>query len=267
MTGQNPLTLYLEERQNLLECIRTVLEKDSRIVAAWLTGSLGRGEGDEFSDLDMRVVVADAYIQEIVDQRRHFVTQIEEAVLFVEAPQNAPDSGGYLMAHYDAPVAPHQVDWSWQPLSLATRPNETLLLFDHIGLPSSDKPMVFRQGKPVKEIVERPLHFISFFWAMLMITGKHIVRFPWAEEMDLLPYVLGSIQQTQHFVGLESGLEVPPQHTPSSKLQILRQLAVQMQQLMPEVVGRGGQVPTAIVPGAHRFLDLVEVALENAMKE
>jgi len=263
MTQPNHLSLYLEERHDLLKRITLVLENDPRIVAALLSGSLGRDDSDELSDLDVHVVSADVYLQGIVDHRRQFVAQIDEPVLFVEAPQNAPEAGGYLMALYDAPVAPHQVDWYWQPLSLATIPNETLLLFDRVGLPSSGRPMVYGQQSPVKEIIETPFHFISFFWAMFMITLKYVSRYPRAEEMDMLPHLLGPIRKAGHFVGRGPHIEVPSHQTPCLKLQFLRQLARQMEEFMTEVVEGGGQVPTAIIPGAYRFLDLVERSLEN----
>jgi hypothetical protein len=45
------------EQQTLVDRIRTALEADARVESAWLSGSLGRGEGDAFSDIDVTVVV------------------------------------------------------------------------------------------------------------------------------------------------------------------------------------------------------------------
>src|SRR5688572_18948235 len=45
-------------RAALLERMVAVLRTDERFVAAWLTGSLGRGEEDNYSDVDLVVVVA-----------------------------------------------------------------------------------------------------------------------------------------------------------------------------------------------------------------
>ena len=53
--------MYRTNRNELLQHILAVLRTDERFVAAWLTGSLGRNEADDLSDLDLSVVVADAY--------------------------------------------------------------------------------------------------------------------------------------------------------------------------------------------------------------
>jgi hypothetical protein len=44
---------------DLIPVIKEVLQQDSRILAAWLAGSRGRGTEDEYSDTDVWVVVAD----------------------------------------------------------------------------------------------------------------------------------------------------------------------------------------------------------------
>ncbi len=51
-------------QQFLIDSITRVLSADTRIQSAWLTGSLGKGGGDEFSDVDVTVVVPDASFEE-----------------------------------------------------------------------------------------------------------------------------------------------------------------------------------------------------------
>jgi predicted nucleotidyltransferase len=46
-------------QDKLIAAISAVLVKDSRIEAAWLAGSLGRGKGDAFSDVDVLVLCPD----------------------------------------------------------------------------------------------------------------------------------------------------------------------------------------------------------------
>ncbi|MFL7869740.1 MAG: nucleotidyltransferase domain-containing protein, partial [Anaerolineales bacterium] len=79
------LSKFSEERQLLLDRIVSFLEKDPRIVAAWLFGSLGRAEYDDLSDIDIWIVIADEFIQEISQLRRQFVSQIGVPLLVVEA--------------------------------------------------------------------------------------------------------------------------------------------------------------------------------------
>lgn len=46
------------DQQSLLETLETALRHDARIGSAWLTGSLGAGRGDAWSDIDITLVVA-----------------------------------------------------------------------------------------------------------------------------------------------------------------------------------------------------------------
>ena len=45
------------DQQSLLEALETALRPDTRIDSAWLTGSLGAGRGDAWSDIDITLVV------------------------------------------------------------------------------------------------------------------------------------------------------------------------------------------------------------------
>ena len=47
------------EHEALLGELRAVLAADPRVRSLWLSGSLGRGEGDAWSDIDALLVVAD----------------------------------------------------------------------------------------------------------------------------------------------------------------------------------------------------------------
>jgi hypothetical protein len=44
------------DQQSLLEALETALRSDVRIASAWLTGSLGSGRGDAWSDIDITLV-------------------------------------------------------------------------------------------------------------------------------------------------------------------------------------------------------------------
>lgn len=81
------LTRFQTESKELLTQITNCLARDPRIMAAWLFGSLGRGDADELSDIDIFVVVADEFIEEIVAQRQQFATQIRKTVLLLKRPK------------------------------------------------------------------------------------------------------------------------------------------------------------------------------------
>lgn len=47
------------QQQRVLQAVADFYHNDQRICAVGLFGSLGRGNGDEFSDLDLDVVIVD----------------------------------------------------------------------------------------------------------------------------------------------------------------------------------------------------------------
>jgi hypothetical protein len=59
------IAMYRQHREKLLTNITQQLAADSRFVAAWLTGSLGRGEADEVSDIDVTLVVTEAHVESL----------------------------------------------------------------------------------------------------------------------------------------------------------------------------------------------------------
>jgi predicted nucleotidyltransferase len=260
------LSKFGDERQKLLERIAPVLEKDARVVAAWLFGSIGRGEADELSDLDIWIVVADHAIEDIKKQRNKLVSQIGTPQLVVEAPQNAPFNGAYLMVFYESEVAPIQVDWYWQCQSDAFIPPDTKLLFDHLGLESDDQPIEFTNIDPDPAVTEDPCHFVRYFWAMLLITAKYAMRDPWAEEMELLPYVLGAFHQTQWYLNntiTDDRPAVVDHKHPKRKLQIFRKLSAEMVIMMTDLVAQGYDMPLEFVPGMNKYLEMFEFKLDE----
>ena len=70
MQNQHPsmnksLDSYQELRGRLLIQIIEKISKDERFTAAWLTGSLSRNDEDPFSDIDISLVIADEYSEQI----------------------------------------------------------------------------------------------------------------------------------------------------------------------------------------------------------
>jgi predicted nucleotidyltransferase len=73
-----PLTA---EQQDLLDAIHRVLAGDAEIEAAWLGGSLGRGAGDAFSDVDVVALVGRGPAAEVGLRYVRDVASIAEPVL------------------------------------------------------------------------------------------------------------------------------------------------------------------------------------------
>jgi hypothetical protein len=254
---------YQQERDNLLTIISNQLAVDPRVKAAWLFGSLGRGDADAISDLDLWVVTEPDYVDRVRADPQACVTNFGKLILSLSAPQNAPKRGAYFMTCYDDEVAPHIVDWYWQPASEAFIPANVQLLFDKAGLARNDQPILFDDQQENLHSIEQPHHFISYFWMMLMITAKYAYRFPWAKEMELLPYLLDPLHKAQQYSGVIKNLwhYEQPHTQPVEKVQLLFSLADQMHSTMNLLSSLSTEVPEGVFEGVLRYLNFIKQLL------
>jgi predicted nucleotidyltransferase len=79
----SPLTITLPNQQNTLSRFLSACQSNPRILAAVLYGSHARGAADEWSDLDIGVVVADEDYDDFAAGREAFLRQLGEP-LFIE---------------------------------------------------------------------------------------------------------------------------------------------------------------------------------------
>lgn len=258
---RNALRTRRAEREALLGRITRMLEADDRIAAAWLFGSTGRGEADDLSDLDLRVVVHDEHIGSICEGREAFTAQAGAAVLFAEAPQNRPVGGAFLLTLYAGEFGPQEVDWTWEPLSTARLWPGTRLLLNRAGLTRQGEMPWGYQPRPAQTALEEAAQRVGNFWAMLLIVAKYAARSPHEETMGLIGMPVQLLLEVSNFLGLAPHYTMetlPPHGRPEEKVALLRGLADEMEALMPAVEAQGGSVSWEVLPHAHRFLDLVE---------
>lgn len=274
------------EREALSGRLQALLEREARVTAAWFYGSVGRGDEDDLSDLDVRVVVADEHMDAVRAQKREFVAQVGMPLLLQEAPQNAPAGGAFLLSCYDGQEGPQEIDWTWQPQSLAFIPAETRLILDRVGLPRSAPPHVPQidafpvedTRSPERRYRDQTYNLTSFFWAMLSTQAKFVARAPWDGGMGFLEMLRNATQDARGLVDLPRCYvygDPPSLARPEEKVGMLRELASGMEELMPQLVRRGGEVCSVAVPRVHRFLDLVEsiaceapeIALQESVRE
>ena len=257
------------EREALLARITQTLEGDSRVAAAWLFGSTGRGEADDLSDLDLRVVVFDEAIAGLCAERQAFAAQVGEAVLYQEAPQNRPAGGAFLLTLYAGEFGPQEVDWTWEPLSGACLWPQTRLLLNRAGLSKQGEMPWGYQPRPAQTPLDEAVQRVSSFWPMLLIVAKYAARTPWEDSMGLIGMAVQPLREVTEFLGLPPRYvmeTLPPHGHSAEKMRLLRGLADEMEALMPAVEARGGVVPWTALPHAHRFLDLVEAVMEDKAK-
>lgn len=253
------------ERDRLLERIVAVLAADERVVAAWLGGSLGRGRGDAWSDLDLWVVVADEHAADVGEGRREFVAAVGAPVLIEEAPQNAPAGGAYLLVLYGGETGAQVVDWSWQPRSVARVPKECRLLFDRVGVPPAPVAVSLGEHERAAALTDA----VAVFWVAIAVAGKEIARRnPWtvsqrtawamntlAEVKWLLEHDVPAGYDDLKDAGSD-GRWAFPSAAPGEQFVLLKEMAGAMTALAPRVAALGGAVPEE---GARQVVAFLEV--------
>jgi predicted nucleotidyltransferase len=249
------------EREQLLERIAVMLKSDPRIVAAWLFGSLGDGSADSLSDIDLWIVVADEYVEEMSAARSEYVARIGHPLLIQEAPQNAPAGGAYLLVLYHGDAGPQQVDWYWQARSRAQIPNGVRLLFDRIGL--GDAPT----GKPItpEERANDMTNQVAFFWSMSNIAAKKIARGQDWGAISMLILLTRTTEEIEWLIGLrdqrpgykDTSTELAPVK-PVDQMAILKGMAKRVEKLGPQINALGGTVPSEATLEIYRFFNLVD---------
>ncbi len=167
MSFKNQITSS-KERSDLLARVISILEADKRVMACWLYGSYARGEEDDYSDLDISVVVFDKHAG-LVSDWKAFIGLFGNPANQHEAKQNAPRGGTMISTLYDNGFT---IDWILIPERDALRPYETRVLFEK-------KPVTLKRStNPLSEdeIQAKLADRLTYFWMMAAVTTKSIHR-------------------------------------------------------------------------------------------
>ncbi len=254
------------ERSETLQRIITYLENDDRVVAAWVTGSLGRQDTDGLSDIDVKIAVLDEHSDIMNETRQEQARQVGTPLLIQEAPHNAPPSGAYLLVMYEGSCGPIHVDWMWQPQSLARIPAEAHILFDRVGL-LPEPPVARPMGQALRDqLTERTV----FFWMMVQIAAKKSARGEMWAAIIVLNYVNHAFRQIKWLLGLttelpflENRTQDPLPAEPKVLLKQVRLVAKEVEDLTEQIMALGGEVPEQVIPAAYRFFDLTEAMIDE----
>lgn len=253
------LETFVENRAAMLAHIVDVLQNDERFVAAWLAGSFGRGEQDDLSDLDIHVVVAEAYNESLcarpwmhgartTGERLALFRQFGEPSVIYEAHENAPEDGTFTYVLYRNAL---NVDWMLIPQATAFREQQTLLLFDRVGILAEEPPVQVS----VQERAQEASVMVGFFWVMMPIAIKYMLR---DKPVDFQGFLEGLYDTVARIEGLAAGEIVPyPRgaraplcRDQEERIAAIRHLCDTVLGLMPAVADMGGYVaadPMAVI--------------------
>ncbi|MFZ1992397.1 MAG: hypothetical protein WAW96_21795 [Alphaproteobacteria bacterium] len=127
-----------EKQQILIDKIAARLERDDRIAAAWLSGSLGSGQGDEWSDVDVLALVRNASAAEVGGHYARNSDVIAETV-FVQ-----PLYGGSIV---------HNITPDWERFDLSFIEAGHLTRYDFTKL----KPLFSKGGFEIPPLSPPPM--------------------------------------------------------------------------------------------------------------
>jgi predicted nucleotidyltransferase len=244
------LEAYRQSREVLLTSIITELSGDERCVAAWLTGSYARNDADEVSDLDIRVVIAEPYIEILcarqeqvshttTSERLALFSKFGKPALIHENNNNAPEGGTFTFVLYSDSAL--MMDWTLVPLKNAERPVQSALLFDKANIPVSPPPEPEELEQSRKYVAEQ----WAFFWMMTAITIKYIIRndgvfaAEWTEHLhQLVREIERRLKKQPRAYARGSLSRLQPNQ--ENQIEALRELVKKMQALGPAIAKFAG---------------------------
>ncbi|GAA3163051.1 nucleotidyltransferase domain-containing protein [Nonomuraea salmonea] len=119
-------------RSRWLSAITARLDGDPVVAGAGLVGSLGAGRGDDWSDIDLLVVVDDAWLDDFAVPERLPSGPGKLAVAF-DARHNGPRGTRAVSGQYLVDELPLWVDWYIYPVSQASWLADSTVIFDRRG--------------------------------------------------------------------------------------------------------------------------------------
>ncbi len=264
----NHLTeIYQQRRNALLTRIATELSGDERCLAAWLTGSYGRGDADEVSDLDICLVLAETYrgslctrLEQVSSrtskERLELFRKFGEPALIHENNNNAPPDGTFTFVLYGGSAV--MVDWTIIPPANAARPFQSVLLFDKANIPISPPPEAEGLEQSRKAVAEQ----WAFFWMMMAVTIKYIIRKDnvfvanWLENLHRLTQEIGRRIQRKPWTYTRGSVSQLPSSL-QQQVESIRALCKNMQELALEVERFSGIVPALPMAEIETLLSLI----------
>lgn len=106
-----------------------------KAIEAHMFGSVGRGDSDELSDIDIWFTCKDSDIKDVLAKRMELYSEIGEIVHLCEPPQNAPIDGVHSFVLYKTEVGLLQVDLYLCPQSTSFLTKDSKKIFGEIDLP------------------------------------------------------------------------------------------------------------------------------------
>jgi len=205
------------------------------VQAVGLVGSLGRGDADDWSDVDLMVVVPDDQIDRFGDAAG--LPGCGEVVLGFDGRHNSPRGTRSAGGQYVIDGLPLWVDWYAYPVSRAGWATDAEVVFDRHGIPRL--PDTFAEhlatGERQPPTPKGPNAHRLLQVGLVPVAAKRIVRGA-DDAARMVEFVGGRPDQDASPAGL-------------------------LEELRGVLASRSGEAPPASLAAAGAYLDLVAEAL------
>ncbi len=267
---------YAHNRDTFFSRLIQFLQVDERFVAAWLTGSFGRGLEDNLSDFDLRIVVANAYVNTLCrcgpdattyttngtsEERLTLYKQFGEPLVLREAASFASDGEGGCFNHVAYRETAATIDWVFLPQASARIPSEECrLLFDKVGLPMNP-PLV---AESLAERIVQVSREIGTFWLMTNIAIKYLLRGNTFAFYGFLNTTDFSLQESKRLLAGKPQRYKYEERAESiattlqGHVALVRALCSEMLEVMKQAEALGAQVPEDPMSVAEVRLSMVQ---------
>jgi hypothetical protein len=134
---------YARARDDFLTGVARQLTGDGRVAQLWTVGSLGRGDGDQLSDLDLVIVPNADHLPAILADPVTLVPLPSPILTRLRRDRNAPPGGAYTGICVEVATLPMWIDlYIWPPTSAAV-PADATVLVDKILTATRQDPRGF----------------------------------------------------------------------------------------------------------------------------
>jgi predicted nucleotidyltransferase len=161
-------------RERWLADAITALQQDDAVVGVALVGSLGAGRADEWSDVDLLVVVKDSALED----RAITLPRTAGPVFVIDARHNGPVGTRAVSAQYVVDGLPLWVDWHIHPMSRASWPSDSAVLFERreISRTPAGFTAYLNQGEHEPAIPKSSPDEEALRLALVPIAAKQVAR-------------------------------------------------------------------------------------------
>ena len=249
----------------MLEVIAVRLRSDDRFPAAWLSGSIGRGEEDAYSDVDIVVAVSANASHALCSSDRQtgagstrprmvIISSFGEPAIVHEQHANAPPGGAFTAVVYESGIA---VDWTFVPVAGLKRPSDTRLLYDHFGVPVEQRTKQVDAANITDRLNER----LAFFWLLSISAAKAWRRGDGVRFHQILELMYGARRDIRYLLrGEEPGYTrhslAPFSTTADEQRRALQNVCEEIVGLSSQGTRSGSVSPDSPIRPMRRWLEL-----------